>query len=179
MKRLKLFFLALGLVTISVFWFPSLVKAQTTIVWDANSLEVKIEDDKFEVRGTFTLNDHSDGIAIPDEAVVFQLIGGSVTFSTTIPAGSFEKGEEGEFKFEGFSVFFIGVDLIGFAFLEVEITSLGGISDAGFLNSFEFKFEAEGVNLTGIANPVLVDLAIGDDGCCGSTVVAEIEGEGN
>ena len=46
--------------------------------------------------------------------------------------------------------------------LEVQIVPLGS-------NSFQFKAEATGVNLTRLANPVTVVLTIGDDS--GSTYV--------
>lgn len=123
-------------------------------------------DDAFEVKGTFTLGAASDGIDVPTEIVSLQLSGGTRTFSTTIPAGSFQfvpaklgkKPKPAHFKFEG---------IIDGVSLEAEITPLGG-------NTFEFKAEVQGAELTGIANPVTVTFTVGDDG--GSTTVeAEFE----
>lgn len=116
------------------------------------------DDDEFEVNGTFTLGTGSDGIDIPTEIVSLQLSGGSGAFSLNIPAGSFEQDKKGRFKFEG---------VIDGVELEAVIRPLGG-------DAFEFKAEGEGADLTGIANPVTVNLTIGNDS--GSTTVeAEFE----
>lgn len=130
----------------------------------AFDVEVEIElgslanEDEFEVKGTFTLGADSNGIEILTEIVSLELTGGAGSFSTTIPAGSFEfkpakppkKGKPGKpahFKFEG---------VIDGVFLEVKITPLGN-------GSFELKAEGQGADLSGIANQVTVDLAVGDD----------------
>lgn len=126
-------------------------------------------DDAFEVKSTFTLGAGSDVIDPLTEIVALELSGGSATFSTTIPAGSFEfrpakpgkkdkPGKPAEFRFEG---------VIDGVALEVKIIDLG-------VGMFEFKAEGTGADLTGTVNPVTVSLTIGDDG--GSTTVeAEFE----
>ena len=96
------------------------------------------------MKATFTLGTSSNGIDPLTEDVSLQV----GTFSTTIPAGSFKKDKKGRFTFEG---------TINSVKLEVQITPLGG-------NAFEFKAEGEHTNLHGIANPVTVNLTIGNDG---------------
>lgn len=129
-----------------------------SVPFAAFDAKVEIDDDEFEVKATFTVGAGSDGIDIPTEMVSLQLSGGSGSFSITIPAGAFTQDEKGRFKFEG---------VIDGVFLEAKITPLGG-------DTFEFKAEAEGTDLTGLANAVTVSLAVGDDG--GSTTVeAEFE----
>lgn len=111
-------------------------------------------DDAFEVKADFTLGAGSNGIDPLTEDVSLQV----GTFSTTIPAGSFKVDKKGRFKFEG---------VIGGVSLQAKITPLGA-------NSFEFKAEGTGTDLTGTVNPVTVQLAIGDDGGS-TTVTAEFE----
>ena len=117
------------------------------------------DDDEFEVEGSFTLGSASDGIDPRSEDVTLEV----GTFTTTIPVGSFElnnSGEFGEFEFEG---------VIGGVTLEFEIR----INED---NSFEFEVEGEDAHLTGTVNPVKVTLTIGD--YTGTTsVTAEIEEE--
>ncbi len=126
-------------------------------------------DDAFEVKAPFTLGTGSDGIDPLTEIVKLELTGGTGSFSTTIPAGSFEfrpakpgkKGKPGkpaEFRFEG---------VIDGVALEVKIADLG-------VGMFEFKAEGTGADLTGTVNPVTVKLIIGDDGGSAS-VTAEFE----
>lgn len=124
-----------------------------------------VNDDAFEVKAIFTLGAGSNGIDPLTEDVSFQV----GTFSTTIPAGSFhfkpakpgkhgKPGKPARFTFEG---------VINGVAVEVKITPLGA-------NSFEFKTEGQGADLTGTANPVTLGLTIGDDG--GSVMVtAEFE----
>jgi len=76
------------------------------------------------------------------------------TFSITIPAGSFHQNPRGTFVFEG---------VIHGVSLEVQIEPRGN-------NSFTFKAEAAGVDLSRLTNPVTVVLTIGDDS--GSVQVA-------
>ncbi len=116
-------------------------------------------DDEFEVKAALTLGTSSDGIAPLTEAVTIQV--GS--FSATIPAGSFKlkpakPNKPAFFKFEG---------IINGVAMEAKITPLGA-------DSFEFKAEGNGVNLTGTANPVTVTLIIGNDQGS-ATVAAEFE----
>ena len=128
---------------------------------------MEIKDDEFEVKGTFTLGNGSDGIDPLTEEVSLQV----GDFATTIPAGSFtfkpaepgKKGKPGkpaEFKFEG---------VIDGVSLEVKVTPLD-------TDDFELKVEGEGVDLTGTVNPVEVGLTIGDDSGS-TTVTAEFEGD--
>jgi hypothetical protein len=122
-------------------------------------------DDAFEVKATFTLGAGSNGIDPLTEDVSFQV----GTFSTTIPAGSFhfkpakpgkhgKPGKLAQFTFEG---------VIDGVAVEAKITPLGA-------NSFEFKTEGQGADLTGTANPVTLGLTIGDDGGS-TTATAEFE----
>ncbi len=110
---------------------------------DLEITEVEIEGDEFEVEGSLTLGAGSDGIDLLNESVTLKV----GTFSTTIPAGSFELDDDGTFEFEG---------VIGGVELEVEITPISG-------SSFDFESEGEGANLTGTINPVEIILIIGDD----------------
>jgi hypothetical protein len=95
----------------------------------------------------------SNGLAIPIEIVSLQLAGGTGAFSTTIPAASFKEGGNGQFNFEG---------TINGVKIEASIQLLRS-------GDFEFKANGKRANLTGLANPVTVNLAIGDDG--GSAIV--------
>jgi hypothetical protein len=109
--------------------------------------------DEFTVKATYTLGAGSNGLAIPKEIVSLQLTGGTGVFSTTFPAGSFKEGGSGQFNFDGT---INGVKLVA------SIRSLPS-------GNFEFKANGKRANLTGLANPVTVNLAIGDDG--GSAIV--------
>lgn len=119
-------------------------------------VEIDPADGKFEVESAFTLGSGSDGIAPVTEIVMLELTGGTGSFSTTIPAGSFTQDEEGAFKFEG---------VINGVSLEAKITDLGN-------GSLEFKAEGKGANLSGFANPVTLKLTIGNDG---ATATGEAE----
>ncbi len=118
-------------------------------------------NDEFEVEGSFTLAVASNGIDPLTEDVTIRV----GTFSTTIPAGSFEVDDESdddsddeEFEFEG---------VIDGVELEFEIEAFGD-------DSFDFEVEGEDADLTGTVNPVEVTLTIGDD--TGTiSVTAEIE----
>ncbi len=98
--------------------------------------------DKFEVRGEFTLGLNTDGIDPVNEDVVLT-VGSS---SMTIPAGSFVKHKD---KFE-----FKGVINGGEVKMKIE-----GI----YTDTFKFKVEAKDLDLTGTANPLDIELSIGDD----------------
>ncbi|MFQ5880496.1 MAG: LamG domain-containing protein, partial [Dehalococcoidia bacterium] len=111
-------------------------------------------DDEFQVRGTFTLRAASDGIDPLTEDVML----GVGTFATTIPAGSFQLRVDGSFRFEG---------LIDGVALQMRVLPLGG-------SDFAFKAQGAGADLTGTANPVPIELTIGND--TGMTsVIAEIQ----
>src|SRR6266849_2313018 len=128
------------------------IAGQSTVPFAAFTLKAEISlglPGAFEVKGNFTLVAGSNGINPLTEDVKLQV----GTFSTTIPASSFQQDPRGRFKFEG---------VISGVSLEVQIASLGG-------NDFQFKAEAQGADLSGTVNPVTVELTIGDDG--GSTTV--------
>jgi hypothetical protein len=91
----------------------------------------------------FTLGNGSNGIDLATEPVKFMI----ANFTATIPAGGFRKGRFGGYTYLG---------AIGNAWVEALITPLGN-------NRFGFQAAAYGVNFAGIANPVTVELAIGDD----------------
>ena len=127
--------------------------ALTIAQFEAFDAEVEIGEDEFEVEGSFTLGATSDGIYPLTEEVTLEV----GTFTTTIPAGSFELDDE-EFEFEG---------VIDGVELEMKIIPQGGAV-------FDFKAEGEDVDLTGTVNPVTVSLTIrGDEGT--ANVIAEIE----
>lgn len=105
-------------------------------------------DDEFTINATLTLGTSSDGIAPLTEAVTIHV--GSV--SATIPAGSFtfkpaKKKQPEQYTFAG---------IIDGVTLTAKITPLGS-------NSFEFRAEGIGVELTGTVNPVNVGLILGND----------------
>jgi len=110
-------------------------------------------DDAFDLKSRFTLGAGSNEIDPLTEDVTLELTGGTGSFITTIPAGSFTKDKQGHFEFEGT---INGVDL------QAKITRLGS-------NQFKCEVEGEHADLTGIANPVTVTLTIGADS--GSTTV--------
>lgn len=83
------------------------------------------------------------------------------TFSTTIPAGSFKANDDGSlFKFKG---------VINSVALEAVIQPIGK-------RRFGILASVRNANLTGTANPVKVDLTIGDDNGTAS-VTAKFEKE--
>ncbi|MFQ5933997.1 MAG: DUF3344 domain-containing protein, partial [Dehalococcoidia bacterium] len=61
------------------------------------TIEVEIEDDEFEVEGTFTLGAASGGIDPLTEDVTLKV----GTFTAMIPAGFFEPDDDASFEFEG------------------------------------------------------------------------------
>lgn len=130
----------------------SLAPGDTLVPFDTFAREIEIDfgpgrrDDEFEVEGGFALGPLSGGIDPLAEEVTLKV----GTFTTMIPAGSFEftnSGPLGEFEFEG---------VIDGVTLEVEIRPL---SDG----SFEFEASGEDAELSGTENPVTLGLLIGDD----------------
>lgn len=111
-----------------------------------------VNDDGLEVKAMLTLGAGSNGIDPLNEHVSLQV----GTFSTVIPAGSFQLSN-GTFEFEG---------VISGVALQIRITPLGG-------GSFSFQAEVASANLTGTALPVVVGLTIGDDS--GSTALNRVE----
>ena len=97
----------------------------------------------FEINSSFTLGAGSNGINPVTEPVTLQV----GNYSVTIPKGSFTQTRKGAYVYEG---------TIGGVALEVRIAPLSA-------NSYSFKAEGSGANLTGTTNPVTVGLTIGDD----------------
>lgn len=105
-------------------------------------------DDKFDVNATFSLGAESDGINPLTEDVSLKV----GAFSTTIPAGSFifhpaKPKKPAQFTFEG---------VVAGVALEAKIIPVGA-------NTFQFKAEGKGAELTGTVNPVTLGLTIGND----------------
>jgi len=84
-------------------------------------------------------------VVVRDGGLVLE--GGRGAFTTTIPAGSFRARRDGRLTFEG------RIDGVA---LEIRISPV---------SSTQFRFQAEGTAayLSGIANPVVVTLTLGDD----------------
>jgi hypothetical protein len=106
------------------------------------NLEVT-EQKGFELTGHFTLAASTNGINPVSEQVALQI----GTFWVLIPPASFSINKNGRFEFEG---------VINGVNLEIRITPLAN-------NSFTFKAEGRGVNLTALTNPVTVAITIGND----------------
>jgi len=122
-------------------------------------VEIDIEDGEIEIMAGFTLGAGSNGLDLAKDIVTLQLKGGKGAYSVAIPAGSFKKDKSGAFKFQG--------TINRVKLLE---TSIRPLRDGGF----EFEIQTEGANLKGMANPMTVSLAIGDNGGS-ATVRAKIE----
>ncbi len=101
----------------------------------------------FALDASFTLSSTAPAINPLTQVVKLQ----AGTFTTTIPAGSFKKQEDGSFAFAG---------VIGGARLKALIKPTGTLR-------YAFHAEARDTNLTGTTNPGPVTLAIGV-GCGGS-----------
>jgi hypothetical protein len=113
-----------------------------------NKAEIKFKtasavNDRFKVKGTVTLDENSDGIDPAGQGVVVRV----GTSAITIPAGSFTEKGSGKFKFKG---------PINGADVKMEIKQI-------YTDTFRFKVEAKGVDLTGTPNPLGIGLAIGND----------------
>ena len=98
---------------------------------------------RFDINSSFTLGTGSNGINPISEPVTLEL----GAFSVTVPAGSFIKTSKGQYVYEG------TVDGVA---LQVQIAPMSG-------NSYSFKAEGSGANLSGTTNSVTVTLTIGDD----------------
>ena len=121
-------------------------------------VEMDIEDGEVEVWASFTPATGSNPLDLSAEAVTLQVKGGTAAYAVTIPAGSFKKDKSGGFSFQG------TIDRV-----KLE-TAIRPARDGGF----DFEIQTEGANIKGAANPVTVNLTIGDRG--GSkTVRAKIE----
>lgn len=124
--------------------------ATSLVNFSTLAAKAEINRDGFEMRGSFTLGTGSAGIS-PDTQPVTLTLG---SFTTTIPAGSFKRHHNGHYALEG---------TINGVHLEFGITPIGG-------NSFRFSVEAHDVNPSPVTSPLILKLAIGNDG--GTTQVA-------
>jgi Concanavalin A-like lectin/glucanases superfamily len=110
--------------------------------------------DTFDVQAAFILGDGSNGINPLTEALTLQV--GSSAFP--IPANSFQRTSEGGFAFAG---------VVEGVTLHVTLTRLTRAT-------FEIVASGEGATLTGIAVPVQIGLAIGDDSSSTTLPIAEV-----
>ena len=104
-------------------------------------------DAAFALQSRFTLGTGSHGIDLSKDAVTLALTHGTVSFTTTIPAGSFTKDKRGRFMVKG---------TINGVKLDATLTTLGG-------DRYAFTAEGKHADLSGLAHPVTVTLTIGDD----------------
>ncbi len=116
--------------------------------FNVNKAEIKFKtasavNDRFSVKGTVTLDENSDGIDPAGQGVVVRV----GTSAIIIPAGSFTEKGSGKFKFKG---------PINGADVKMEIKQI-------YTDTYRFKVEAKGVDLTGTPNPLGIFLAIGND----------------
>ncbi|HEY7495193.1 MAG TPA: hypothetical protein VIH59_29315 [Candidatus Tectomicrobia bacterium] len=114
-------------------------------------------DDAFQVQGTFTLGDGSNGIDPLTEAVTVRV----GTSALTIPAGAFHRTAAGAFEF---------AEVLEGVTLQVMITPLTRAT-------FEVVARGEGAALSGIAVPVAVGLTIGDDSGSTALLIAEVNAQ--
>jgi DNA-binding beta-propeller fold protein YncE len=128
---------------------PSSIAITPLVPFASSFVKLEIEKGRFDLNESFTLGANTNGINPVTEKVTLQI----GTFSVTIPAGSFRQNPNGRFAFQG---------VINGASLQVQTVPLGN-------NIFTFKAEGTGVKLTGLTNPVTVELTIGIDS--GSTTV--------
>jgi hypothetical protein len=108
----------------------------------------------FDIKGSFTLGSGSNGINPLTEVVTLNV--GS--YSVAIPSGLFKLTRKGKYVYQGTIA---GVEL------ELQIAPTSA-------NSYTFKAEGSGANLTVVTNPITVGLTIWDD--AGTTpVTAEFQ----
>ena len=106
------------------------------------SAKLDISSAGFDLTGTFTLG--TGGMIDPPTQPLTLVVG---TYTVTVPAGSFKAGPKRTFTFAG---------TIGGVALQIRITLLRG-------QSYSIQVDASGVNLTGLTNPVMVSLTIGNN----------------
>lgn len=106
-------------------------------------------DDNFDMWSTFVLGDNSDGIDPPSDSVNLRV----GAFSISIPAGSFRKNKNKQFKFK---------KIINGVALRLTIVPFDK-------KSFEFQVGVKHANLARTADPIKMQFIIGNDG--GSTIV--------
>jgi len=108
----------------------------------STKVDIDLASSSFEVNSTFTPG--AGGSISPMSQDVKLQVG---SFSTTIPAGSFQQTPQGKFVFEG---------AVNGVALEADLTSLGG-------NSYSLETQGFGVRNLPTSNPVTVGLAIGNN----------------
>jgi hypothetical protein len=137
----------------------TVAEATTQLGTDFSAFAAKLEittgrRPSFEVRGSLALGSGTSAVALESQAVTLAL----GPYFVMIPAGSFRKGEERSYEFEG---------KINGVRLHFQIVHAGE-------NNYKFRAEGTGVNLAGFSNPVTVQFLIGGNG--GTTqVTAEIQ----
>ncbi len=111
-----------------------------------NKVKIKFQNeannDKLEIKGGFKLGQGSNGITPLLDGVVI-ILG---TSTIIIPANSFVEKMD-KITFQG---------IINSVNVEMEIQEV-------YMGRFEFKIKAKHIQLNGIANPVNIELFIGDD----------------
>ncbi len=121
-------------------------------------IDIDIEDGEIDLTARFTLGNASNGIDIAAEPLQLRVTSGGRSYGLTIPAGSFKTAQNGRSAYLG-------------TIERVKIIAALRPLRPGV---YELSLETEGANLNGFANPLTVDLTIGDDG--GSrTIRARIE----
>ncbi len=106
-------------------------------------------EDLYDLRADLTLSSTaSDGIDVGAEPVKFQV----GPYVWTIPAGSFVKGQDGVYRFDG------DIELVRdrFVTLRVEVETTGTLR-------YVLRAVVSGFSPAAIANPVQVSMSIGDD----------------
>ena len=126
----------------------------------ALSAKLEIKPSRYELKSVLTLGAESNGLDPMHEFMVVR-VGNS---SITIPAGSFHTIPNDKF---GHARWALEATIKG-VLLEAQITSF----DAAH---WGLKVEAQGVNTTGITNPVPVEIVINDDHVSPTLVTAEIK----
>ncbi|MBI4322298.1 MAG: HYR domain-containing protein [Chloroflexi bacterium] len=105
---------------------------------------LELNGNRFNLQATFTPGSGSNGLSPASEALALNV----GTFAATIPAGSFRAVGNGHFNFQGT---INGARVVG------QIKALSG-------GRYSIHVEAQSANLAGTANPVTVNVIIGDDG---------------
>jgi hypothetical protein len=134
------------------------VEAPRTFTAFNARVEIDIEDGEVEVWASFTPPAGGKGVDLATQVVGLEVKGGAGVYSVAFPAGSFKKDGSGAFTFQG-------------TINRVKVESLIRPARNG---AFDFEIQTDGASLKGIANPITVNLTVGEDG--GSkTVRAKIE----
>jgi hypothetical protein len=122
----------------------SQLDASLAIEFSAFSAKLQVNGPHFELNSTFTLGAATKGIDPISDIVILQI----GPFSEAIPPGSFIETHNGKFVFEG---------TINGIKQEIQIAH-GDTTD-----TFGFKIQGSGANLSTLTNPATVVLAIGYD----------------